>query len=169
MKNLRALARSLRSVKLGDRAKSCPLPLPIRLARLSRTKPRGCAGIRSLRRPYVLQKKDPRAMATNASKAVSANAKPPGPHHGTSEALQCPGERREERSSGPRAIFGMGEDPRVCTAGGGDGGVRKGGRAACIGGPLPFRRSCGSWSGKERQGCARNPPPAPAARGKARL
>jgi len=41
----------------GHRAKSHFLPLLIRLARLSRTKPRGRAYIRRLRRPYAVQKK----------------------------------------------------------------------------------------------------------------
>ena len=49
----------------GDRANSHPQPLLIRLARLSRTKPRGCPGIRFVRRPYAVRGKgNAGAMAT---------------------------------------------------------------------------------------------------------
>ena len=49
----------------GDRANSHPQPLLIRLARLSRTKPRGCHGIRFIRRPYAVRGKgNVGAMAT---------------------------------------------------------------------------------------------------------
>src|SRR5208282_52056 len=56
----------------GHRAKSCFLPLLIRLARLSRTKPRGRACIRRLRRPYAVQKKRIESDGSQPAKADSA-------------------------------------------------------------------------------------------------
>ena len=54
----------------GHRAKSCFLPLLIRLARLSRTKPRGCPGIRFVRRPYAVREKGTLVQWQHATKAV---------------------------------------------------------------------------------------------------
>ena len=56
----------------GHRAKSHFLPLLIRLARLSRTKPRGRAYIRRLRRPYAVQKKRFESDGSQPVKADSA-------------------------------------------------------------------------------------------------
>ena len=56
----------------GHRAKSHFLPLLIRLARLSRTKPRGRACIRRLRRPYAVQKKRIESDGSQPAKADSA-------------------------------------------------------------------------------------------------
>jgi hypothetical protein len=90
MKNLRALARSLRSVKLGDRAKSCPLPLPIRLARLSRTKPRGCAGVRSLRR-LMCSKKGPKSHGNQCVKGRFRECKTAWPASWNERGSPMPG------------------------------------------------------------------------------
>ena len=75
----------------GHRAKSCFLPLLIRLARLSRTKPRERACIRCLRRPYALQKEKDRERWRPTCEGRFRAAKPPPTHHGEGEALQCPG------------------------------------------------------------------------------
>ncbi len=56
----------------GHRAKSYSLPLLIRLVRLSRTKPRGRACIRRLRRPYAVQKKRIESDDSQPAKADSA-------------------------------------------------------------------------------------------------
>src|SRR5208283_112548 len=56
----------------GHRAKSHSLPLLIRLARLSRTKPGGRACIRRLRRPYAVQKKTIESAGSQPAKADSA-------------------------------------------------------------------------------------------------
>ena len=56
----------------GHRAKSYSLPLLIRLVRLSRTKPRGRACIRRLRRPYAVQKKRIESDGSQPAKADSA-------------------------------------------------------------------------------------------------
>jgi hypothetical protein len=73
----------------GHRAKSHFLPLLIRLARLSRTKPRGRACIRRLRRPYAVQKK---RFESDGSQPVKADSALPS-HHlrimEKGEALQC--------------------------------------------------------------------------------
>jgi hypothetical protein len=54
----------------GDRANSHPQPLLVRLARLSRTKPRGCPGIRFVRRPYAVREKGTLVQWQHAPKAV---------------------------------------------------------------------------------------------------
>ena len=74
----------------GHRAKSCFLPLLIRLARLSRTKPRGRACIRRLRRPYAVQKKRIESDGSQPAKAIP-RCQATSYHHGDGEALQCPG------------------------------------------------------------------------------
>jgi hypothetical protein len=75
----------------GHRAKSHFLPLLIRLARLSRTKPRGRAYIRRLRRPYAVQKKRFESEWQPTCEGRFRAAKPPPTHHGDGEDLQCPG------------------------------------------------------------------------------
>jgi len=54
----------------GDRANSHPQPLLIRLARLSGTKPRGCPGIRFVRRPYAVREKGTLVQWQYAAKVV---------------------------------------------------------------------------------------------------
>ena len=72
-KNVRARERALCvRQNWGHRAKSYFLPLLIRLARLSRTKPRGRACIRRLRRPYAVQKKRIESDGSQPAKADSA-------------------------------------------------------------------------------------------------
>jgi len=54
----------------GNRANSHTQPLLIRLARLTRTKPRGCPSIRFVRRPYAVREKGMLVQWQHAAKVV---------------------------------------------------------------------------------------------------